>query len=185
MERARGAGVEDRVRQVVGKDWDAESFQEFVSNDSVRNDLLDHIETGAYDKVQDKIAEMSRLDYNGSFGSMTTINKYRAAVVELQKEHASSATQQPVVENTAPKKVVKKSTVSAEKAKIDKARQEEEYKEKAAKREAKVAQQRKRAASMSKKKAKVKQSKPKFDPLALEGEELEAHMNFLITGGRG
>jgi len=182
MERARGAGVEDRVRQIIGKEWDAESFQEFVNNDAVRNDLLNHLETGAYDAVQDKMAELSRLDYNGTFGTMNTISKYRAAVGELQKE--SAATPQQKVAPKAPIKTVKKTSVKAEKAKIEKARQEEEYKEKATKREAKVAQQRKKAASMSKKKPKAK-PKAKFDPMALEGDEFDKHMEFLISGGRG
>jgi len=186
MERAKATGIEDRVRQVVGKDWDAESFQEFVSNDAVREDLLNHIETGAYDAVQDKMLEMSRLDVNGSFGAMNTISKYRAAVRELQAEQPAAQPSTPVVEPkaTTPKKVAKKPTVKAEKAKIEQARKEEEYKAKAAKREAKLTQQRKKAASMSRKKAKAK-PKPKFDPLKVEGEELDNLMDFLISGGRG
>ena len=184
MERAKSAGIEDRVRQVIGNEWDNESFQEFVSNDAVRNDLLDHIQTGAYEAVQEKMSEMSRLDYNGAFGGKTTIAKYRAAVGELQKE-AANAPQEPVVEKApvASKPATKKPSVKAEKAKIEKARKEEEYKEKAAKREAKVAQQRKRASSMSKKKPKAK-AKAKFDPMALEGDEFDKHMDFLISGGR-
>ena len=184
MERAKGAGIEDRVRNVIGKEWDAESFQEFVSNDAVRNDLLTHMESGAYDNVQDKMAEMSRLDYSGAFGAMNTIGKYRAAVVELQKESSNSPQRKVVEKAPIRKPVVKKASVKAEKAKIEKARQEEEYKEKAAKREAKVAQQRKRAASMSKKKPKAK-PKAKFDPLKVDGEELDDLMDFLISGGRG
>ena len=186
LERAKHAGYEDQFRQALSKDWDAESFQEFTSNANVRNDLLTHMETGQYDTIQDKIAEMSRLDYNGAFGSKSTINRYRAAVQELQREEAARpAPVAPVEKKTpAPKKVVKKPTVNAEKAKIKKSRDEEAYKVKAAKQEAKLTQQRKKAASMSKKKAKAK-PKPKFDPLALEGEEFDKHMEFLISGGRG
>ena len=56
---------------------------------------------------------------------------------------------------------------------------------KAAKREAQLAQQRKKAASMSKKKPKGKPAAKKaFDPMALEGEEFDKHMEFLMTGGR-
>jgi len=184
MERAKASGIEDSVRQVVGKEWDAESFQEFVSNDAVRNDLLNHIETGAYDAVQDKILEMSRLDYNGSFGAMNSISKYRKAVKELQAEQPSKPAPVERQEASAPKKVVKKATVKDEKAKIEQSRKEEEYKVKAAKQEAKLTQQRKRAASMSKKKAKAK-PKAKFDPLKVEGEELDSLMDFLASGGRG
>jgi len=181
LERARSAGIEDRVRQVIGNEWDPESFQEFVSNEAVRNDLLNHMETGAYDAVQDKMGEMSRLDYNGTFGNMSTINKYRAAVIELQKDNANRA---PAQESTPkPNTASKGRAVKSEKAKIAKARKEEEYKAKAAKREAKITQQRKRAASMSKKKPKAK-PKAKFDPMDLEGDELEAHLDFLISGGR-
>jgi len=184
MERAKASGIEDSVRQVVGKEWDAESFQEFVANDAVRNDLLNHIETGAYDAVQDKILEMSRLDYNGSFGAMNSISKYRTAVKELQTEQASKPAPVEKQETTAPKKVVKKATVNDEKAKIEQSRKEEEYKLKAATQEAKLTQQRKKAASMSRKKPKAK-AKAKFDPLKVEGAELDNLMDFLASGGRG
>lgn len=187
MARAKASGIEDSVRQVIGKEWDAESFQEFVSNDAVRNDLLSHIETGAYDAVQDKILEMSRLDYNGSFGAMNSISKYRTAVKELQTEQAKQVDKPaPAVkqEKASPKKIVKKATVKDEKAKIAQSRKEEEYKIKAVKQEAKLTQQRKKAASMSKKKPKAK-PKAKFDPLKVEGEELDSLMDFLISGGRG
>lgn len=182
MERARASGIEDKVREVVGKQWDAESFQEFTSNDAVRNDLLNHIETGVYDTVQDKMAELSRLDYNGAYGSLSTVNKYRAAVKELQAEQAAK----PVAPVTTPAKAApaaKQSSVKAEKAKIEAARKDAEYKNKAAAREAKLTQQRKRASSMSKKTTKPK-AKPVFDPMKIEGTELDDLMNQLISGGR-
>lgn len=181
MERAKGAGIEDRVRQIVGKDWDAESFQEFVKNDAVRSDLLQHIETGAYDAVQDKMLELKRLDFDGGYSSMNTISQYRVAVAELQKEYQAQASTKKQQEST----VVKKTAVKTEKAKIADSRKEAIYKEKAAKREAEIAKQRKRAASMSRKKPKAKPAAKKtFDPMELEGEEFDKHMEFLMTGGR-
>ena len=181
MERAKGAGIEDRVRQIVGKDWDAESFQEFVKNDAVRSDLLQHIETGAYDAVQDKMLELKRLDFDGGYSSMNTISQYRVAVAELQKEYQAQASTKKQQEST----VVKKTAVKTEKAKIADSRKEAIYKEKAAKREAEIAKQRKRAASMSRKKPKAKPATKKtFDPMELEGEEFDKHMEFLMTGGR-
>jgi len=181
MERAKSAGVEDRIRQVVGKDWDPESFNEFVSNAAVREDLLNHLETGAYDDVQDKIAEMSRLDYNGTFNSMNTISKYRAAVKALSAEPVVAP--RPVVKEVPVAKPVAKPSVNAEKAKIEQARKEAEYKAKAATNEAKLMDQRKRAASSSKSRPGVK-PKAKFDPMMAEGEELDSLMDFLISGGR-
>lgn len=180
LERAKNAGIEDRVRNVIGNEWDNESFQEFVSNDAVRNDLLEHMESGMYDLVQDKMNEMSRLDYNGSYGNLSTVNKYRAAVGELQREASTQ------VVDTAPKatKPVKNITsVTAEKAKIARVRKEEAYKEKAAKREAALAKQRKKATSMSKKKPKAK-PKAKFDPIEVEGQDLDNLMDYLIQGGK-
>jgi len=184
MERAKAAGIEDRVRQVIGNEWDPASFQEFVSNDAVRNDLLQHMESGVYDRVQDKMSEMSRSDYNGTYGSKTTINKYRAAVAELQREAPVASPKAPVEAAVVKAPVVKKPTVQSEKAKIVKAREEDAYKAELTKREAKVSQQRKKAASMSKKKAKAKPA-ARFDPLAVEGEDLDELMNFLVSSGRG
>jgi hypothetical protein len=181
LEVAKSMGIEDQVRQVIGNEWDAESFQEFVSNDAVRRDLLEHMATGVYDKVQDKMLELSRLDYNGAYGSLSTVNKYRAAVRELQREQPVQ--QQEVAVEKSTKPAVKKSGVKAEKAKIVKAREAEEYKTKAAEREASITKQRKKAASVSRKKAKAK-PKAKFDPLEVEGEELDQLMDFLITSGR-
>ena len=184
IERAKGGGYEDRFRQVIGTDWDTESFNEFVENPQVRNDLLDHMESGAYEKVQDKISEMSRLDFNGAFGNLSTIAKYRSAVQQLQGEAPAA----PVVVDTpevspAPKVTKKKTSVSAEKAKIKQARKEAIYKEEVKAKEAKIAKQRKRATSMSKKKPKSKPA-AKFDPMKLEGDDLDDHMYFLMNGGR-
>jgi len=184
IERAKGGGYEDRFRQVIGNDWDTESFNEFVDNPQVRSDLLDHMESGAYEKVQDKISEMSRLDFNGAFGNLNTIAKYRAAVQQLQGDAAA----EPIVERApearpAPKVVKKKTSVSAEKAKIKQARKEAVYKEEVKAKNAKIAKQRKRATSMSKKKPKSKPA-AKFDPMKLEGDDLHDHMDFLINGGR-
>ncbi len=180
IERAKGGGYEDRFRQVIGKDWDSESFNEFVENPQVRSDLLDHMESGAYDKVQDKIAEMGRLDFNGAFGNLSTIAKYRAAVGQLQSE---APAEQPQTVKKAVKPVNKQATIKAEKAKIAQARKEATYKEEVKAKNAKIAKQRKRAASMSKKKSKPKQS-AKFDPMKVEGEDLDKLMEALINGGR-
>jgi hypothetical protein len=183
IERAKGGGYEDRFRQVIGNDWDTASFNEFVENPQVRNDLLDHMESGAYDKVQDKISELSRLDFNGAYGNLSTIAKYRAAVQQLQSEAPAPSVVETPVARPAPKAVKKTTSVSAEKAKIKQARKEATYKEEVKAKNAKIAKQRKRATSMSKKKPKSKPA-AKFDPMKLEGEDLKDHMEFLMNGGR-
>jgi len=127
---------------------------------------------------------MSRIDYNDAFGAMNSISKNRAVVKELQAEQDSKHALVEKKEEPTPMKVIRKATVNDEKAKIGQARKEEEYKVKAATQEAKLTQQRKKAASMSKKKPKAK-AKAQFDPLKVEGEELDNLMDFLASGGRG
>lgn len=186
IDRAKVGGYEDRFRQVIGSEWDKDSFNEFVDNPKVRADLLDHMESGAYEKVTDRMSEISRLDHNGTFSNMSTIEQYRAAVQQLQAEQPTAQEAIPVVPPTVPavqKPVVKKTSVSAEKAKIKKARQEAAYKKEVTAKNAKVAKQRKRATSMSKKKPKAKAT-PKFDPMDLQGSEVSDHLDFLINGGR-
>ena len=183
IERAKSGGYEDRFRQVIGKDWDTESFNEFVDNPQVRGDLLEHMESGAYDKVTDRMTEMGRLDHNGAFGNMSTIAKYRAAVVDLQREAPARVVETAPETKTTQKVVKKKSSVKGEKAKILQARKEAAYKKEVEAKNAKVAKQRKRATSMSKKKPKAKPA-AKFDPMKLQGDELDNHMDFLINGGR-
>jgi hypothetical protein len=184
LDQARAAGVEDTLRDVIGNKWDPESFEEFSKNPAVRNDLINHISTGAYSQVEDKMNELSRLDYSGAYGTMSTVDKYRAAVRAIQSEVKTPA---PVVTPKAP--VTPAVDDSAEKAKaakdaILKARKDAKYKAKAKKELAARNKQRELAASVSgKKRGKTKQT-AKFDPMALEGDELQAHLDFLASGGR-
>jgi len=183
LEVARNIGIEPQLREVIGKQWDQESFDEFLKNPSVRNDLIDHIQSGAYDVVQDKIREKKQLDINGQFGNMTTIQQYRAAVQELQAE---AQAQQPVINNTEEEIIeaeASEAKVKAEKARIAKERKEAKYKAKAEAESKKLNERRKKATSASKRKPGAK-AKAKFDPMKVEGEELDELMDFLITGGR-
>jgi hypothetical protein len=181
LEVARNVGVEPQLREVIGKQWDQESFDEFLKNPSVRNDLIDHIRTGAYDTVQQKISEKKQLDVAGTYGSMSTIQQYRLAVQELQAE--AQYAQPPVQPQPEVDTADSEAAVKAEKAKIAKERKETTYKAKAAKESKKLNEQRKRATSASKRKAPAK-AKAKFDPMKVEGEELDDLMEFLIEGNR-
>lgn len=188
MELARTNGVEDRMRQVIGSEWDDESFNDFVSNSAIRSDLLNHMSTGAYDDVQGKIQEIKLTDVNGMFSSMKSVDQYREAVKQLQAEQTEQVTQQPVVSQAPTTKEVRKtnpsaSTVKAEKAKIAEQRRKAEYAEKAKAEEKKVADRRRKAAAVSKKKPKAKPKKA-FDPMELEGDDFDNLMDELISSGR-
>jgi hypothetical protein len=181
LEQAKNYGVEDKLRATIGKDWDAESFNEFLTVPEVRKDLLEHMATGAFDLVQDKIAEMKTLDYSGTFSSMKSTDQYRQAVQALTAE-ASRIENAPAYQqvnnkeavNTAPTPTVNKDAELAKK-------QEAEYKRNLETKNRLAEEARKKAASVSRKKGSTTEAK-KFDPLALEGKELDDFINTLIRG---
>ena len=151
-EQAENLGVGDKFNRVISKDWDIASLQEFVSNSSVRADLLQHLKDGTYDIVQSEIKKMELLDSTGVLDGMNSVEKYRAAVVRLQQNRVAAQ----------PKKVVVPAANVVDKvAEADKARKAAEFKLKAAEKEREIDEQRKLAASMSKKKV---ASKPKPAP---------------------
>jgi hypothetical protein len=188
LERAREVGVEDKFRTVVGSEWDTDSFKEFSAKPQVREDLLYHMTNKLdnddnsptiYDAVQDKIRELRLLDTSGRFSSKNSINQYREAVAVLAEERKSIAEKaaeqhqknKPAEAQEAAPKVVDKSKVEAEKAKILEKRQKEEYAAKVKAEQAKVAEKRKKASSVSTSKPKVTTKEPKFDPLKLTGKD--------------
>jgi hypothetical protein len=148
-EQAENLGVGSKFNKVISKDWDLPSLQEFVSNGAVRADLLQHLKDGTYDIVQNEIRRMELLDATGVLDGMTSVEKYRAAVVNLQNKKASA----PV------KPAIPKVPAVDKSAEAEKAKQEAEFKRKAAEKEREIAEQRRLAASVSKKKV-VSKAKP-------------------------
>lgn len=148
-EQAENLGVGSKFNKVISKDWDLPSLQEFVSNGAVRADLLQHLKDGTYDIVQNEIRRMELLDATGVLDGMTSVEKYRAAVVNLQNKKAPA----PV------KPAIPKVPAVDKSAEAEKAKQEAEFKRKAAEKELEIAEQRRLAASVSKKKV-VSKAKP-------------------------
>lgn len=154
-EQAENIGVGEKFTRVINKDWDVKSLQELVNNNAVRNDLLQHLSDGTYDIVNNEIKRMELLDATGALDNMSSIEKYRAAVLRLQQQNV----QKPATQ-ASPKVTVDKI------AQAEKAKAEAEFKKKAAQKEAEVAEQRKKAASVSKKKVvKKPETKPKLEEL--------------------
>lgn len=154
-EQAENIGVGEKFTRVINKDWDVKSLQELVNNNAVRNDLLQHLSDGTYDIVNNEIKRMELLDATGALDNMSSIEKYRAAVLRLQQRNV----QKPATQ-ASPKVTVDKI------AQAEKAKAEAEFKKKAAQKEAEVAEQRKKAASVSKKKVvKKPETKPKLEEL--------------------
>jgi len=160
QEQAVNLGIGDKFNNVIGRDWDVPSLQEFVKDGKMRSDLLTHLQNGTYDIVQNEVNRMELLDSSGILDDVSSVEKYRMAMARLNQQRP------------APAKVVKPAEVVVDK--VAEAKKAEEFKKKAAAKEAKIAEDRKKAASMSKKKM-VK--KPKKAPAKLEelqGDDFKA-----------
>ena len=181
LQVARESGIEDKLRKTIGEQWDNESFQEFVSNAEVRQDLLEHMQTGAFDLVQDKIAEMEVLDTYGTFRNMKSTDKYRQAVQLVNRELAAKRSSEParVAPQASAQYVAQQQNNRIDTALL--AKKEAEYKAQVEQKNKEADEARKKAAAISKKKATTVQTK-KFDPLSLEGDDLSSFVDGLISG---
>ena len=178
LQVARESGIEDKLRKTIGEQWDNESFQEFVSNPDVRQDLLEHMQSGAFDLVQDKIAEMEVLDTYGTFRNMKSTDKYRQAVQLVNKELAAKRPSEPErMPHNAQQQAQQNNRIDAALL----AKKEAEYKAQVEQKNKEADEARKKAAAISKKKATTVQTK-KFDPLSLEGDDLNSFVDGLISG---
>lgn len=169
-EQAENLGVGSKFNRVISKDWDVPSLQEFVRNGAVRADLLQHLKDGTYDIVQNEIKRMELLDSTGVLDGMNSVEKYRAAIANLQRQ----------VPTTPAKKVVAPTVTAVDKtAEAKKAAEEAEFKRKAAEKEQEIAEQRRLAASVSKKKP---VSKPKPEPKLeeLKGDAFRAEFRKML-----
>ena len=188
MDIARSSGVEDKLRTVIAKEWDEESFGEFLRDPRVRNDLITHMQDGSFDTIQNKMTEMEMLDLTGSFRGLKSTDKYRAAIAEINREIQYQYNRQSVNPSIPQQEQYYRSApvgqnqyqpnVEAERLAL--AAKEAEYKAMAEKK-LRDDEARKRAAMITKKKS-VTVTQKKFDPLALEGDDLDNFVNELIAG---
>ena len=184
MEIASNIGVDSKLRSVIAKDWDVDSFSEFLNNPSVRNDLLTHMQDGTYEIVQNKINELEMLDMNGSYRGLKSTDKYRAAIAEINRENQSRLVNPSAYQNQyANQQQNNGSYIDAERARLaDLAAKEAEYKAMAEKK-LRDDEARKKAAMITKKKTTTVTQK-KFDPLELEGDALDEFVNELISSSK-
>lgn len=188
MDIARSSGVEDKLRTVIAKEWDEESFGEFLRDPKVRNDLITHMQDGSFDIIQNKMTEMEMLDLTGSFRGLKSTDKYRAAIAEINREIQYQYNRQSVNPSIPQQEQYYRSAPTgqnqyqpnAEAERLALAAKEAEYKAMAEKK-LRDDEARKRAAMITKKKS-VTVTQKKFDPLALEGDDLDNFVNELIAG---
>ena len=167
-EQAENLGVGDKFTKVINKDWDIKSLQELVTNNAVRADLLQHLSDGTYAIVSNQIKKMELLDATGVLNGMTSIDKYRLATERIYKQNQRVPTVQ------ASTKVTVDKIAEAEKTKA-----EAEFKRLAVEKEARIAEERRKAASVSKKKVvKKPETKPKLEELS--GNDFRAEFNKML-----
>jgi len=193
IETAEQYGVRDRVENVIGKDWDDNSVIELLEDPQNSADLINHISTGVYDMVQQRIEEKKMTDPYGAFSKKRSIDQYREAANELEQEYIQYMNAQQIqAQNeqqnnyTDPYAGLNESQqfseeeIQAEIERIKLEKQQEQYSENI-KRNEEVDKARRKAASVSKKKPRSKTRKESFDPGKLSDEEFEELLNSFIT----
>jgi hypothetical protein len=173
IDRAKASGVNDRLQAVVGEQWDEASVEEFMKDAKVRNDLVDHMQNGVYDMVQDKIREVKATNY--TFGDLKATDQYREALAILDAEYKEAQASVNAEAGKAAAKEAEKKRIADEQTKTEYAAQVQKKNDEADK-------ARKKAANVSIRNKPVKTVKAKFDPMALDGDDLDAFVDSLIDG---
>lgn len=195
FESAEAYGVKDKLSEVLGTDFDDDSFQDFIKYPKLRSDLIEHIQDGTYELVKNRIDEIRLTDISGDFKSTKVVDQYRYALDALGRELADQKASKSTIEDEKTDDIIDKATIKNtadnimsqavtldEKRKAEiLAEEEEKFRAEAAKIAADKA--RKEAASVSKTKAPAKSSdkKEEFDPLKIESsDEFRKYFDSLI-----
>ena len=181
LDVARSHGVEDKIYSTVMKEWDDDSFKEFIGNKAVQNDLITQMANGDYDVVMSKVAQLSVVD--DRFSGMKMVDKYRGAINELNSEIASAQPVTPDVPNSTPQvpAVDTQALAAAEAAKIA-AKAVEEYKAKVNKDRNEKAKAERAKATVASKPKSTTSTTSKHDPMALSGKEISDMLDRMMMG---
>lgn len=156
-DRASMIGVGDQFASTVLREWDADSagklFEE--GGEHIGAKLAEQMSNGVYDKVMGHVENMKLT--NPTFSAMSSFDQYEAASkvfnnqAAAEYQRAEDARQQELVVQQKTKEAEEQrlATIEAEKARLIKDKQEADYAAKVAAEEAKVAEQRDKAAQAS------------------------------------
>ena len=173
MENAAQYGVDDTVKEIITKEWDDDSVIELLEDPRNSADLIDHLNSGVFDVVQDRILEKRRTDVNGVYTSKPMIQQYREAAVELEHEfmqqlQAMEQENQGEVPNDTQGQPQAQGWIPDPSAGDA---DQEAYKAKVEKQTAKTNEARRKASSLSRKKRGTRKEKPSVDPLTLDDDK--------------
>ena len=180
LEAAKTHGVEDKVYSTVMKEWDDDSFKEFIGNKAVQNDLITQMASGDYDVVMGKVAQLSVID--DSFSNMKMVDKYRAAINELNSEVAPATSPTPATTVTPEVPIVDTQALAAEESAKIAAKAVEEYKAKVNKARNEKAKADREKATVASKPKSTTTSISKHDPMALSGKEISDMLDRMMMG---
>ena len=180
LEAAKTHGVEDKVYSTVMKEWDDDSFKEFIGNKAVQNDLITQMASGDYDVVMGKVAQLSVID--DSFSNMKMVDKYRAAINELNSEVVPAASPTPATAVPPEVPIVDTQALAAEESAKIAAKAVEEYKAKVNKARNEKAKADREKATVASKPKSTTTSISKHDPMALSGKEISDMLDRMMMG---
>lgn len=176
IESANQYGVGQEVTKIISKDWDDESVFELIDDPTSSADLVNHVQSGVYDIVQERIMKKKMTDINGSYGSKTSIQQYREAAIELDSEYrdyVNNFNQQEQQEAVRNKPIQNNNVLSQAK--------QADYAKKAAEKKALQDDARRKAASLSGTKRNTSQTKKTIDPLTdLDDEQFSDYMDSIM-----
>ena len=185
METATQYGVDEQIQKIISNDWDDESVIELLEDPQNSTDLINHISTGVYDVVLDRMADKRRVDVNQVYTRKPKIEQYREAAIELEQEYMQYLQTQEGLEdgNASEGQPEPEANTQTEQAewigKIDN-EQTKEYKAKVEKQNAKTNEARRKATSLSKKKRGTRKPKQAVDPLKLNDEDFTDFLDSMI-----
>ena len=176
MESANKNGVGDQVQKIIGTEWDDDSVIELLEDPQNSADLIDHLNSGAYNVIQDRIADKRRSDVNNVYGSKPMIQQYREAAIELIKEQGDVGETEAKAEapQTTPEIDTNPEWISKDPKQDLK---DKEYAEKVEKQTAETNKARRKATSLSKKKRGATKPKKQIDPLTLSDDEFTNYID--------
>ncbi len=183
LETATQNGVGDQVKNIIANEWDDDSVVELLEDPQNSADLVEHLSSGVFDVVQDRIMEKRRTDVNGIYTRKPMIQQYREAAYELENEYLQALQQQQYQQQLAMQQqaaqqaqmqnqgVQNNDTGSQANQNWIPAEQQDEYQAKVEKQIAKTNEARRKASSLSKKKRATRKPRQEVDPLALDDDK--------------
>lgn len=180
MESAKANKVDAQVQEIINKGWDDNSVVELLEDPQSSADLINHISSGAYDVVQERIAEKKRTDVHNVYSRKPMIEQYREAAREIEGEYMQhlNAQQQAQMQDAGSQEPSEEA-IQAEMARIEEERNTE-YRAQVEQKNAKADEARKKATSVSKKKPRTKTKKTVFDPSTANDDEFTKYLDSIM-----